>query len=150
MAEEVQVVRVRVVLGSEPLSCLARTWPGIVNPTQAALVERDGACRAVAPIEDERVPDGDRHEGQSRHDQPWKSRTTEPDHQADAGGSDATPPPREVRMAPLVIGHDRRALRQSHAVGVGYLLHGRGGVHPLQPSAAVPVRSPGLYRYASG
>ena len=65
------------------------------------------------------MTDGDRDKGESRHDEPEQPRTAEPDDEADGRRGDAAPPPREMGMAPVVIGHNPGPCGEARAVDLG-------------------------------
>ena len=48
MAEEVEVVRVEVVVIAKAIAWLAGAWPAVLDSGQTAFVERDGPRRLVA------------------------------------------------------------------------------------------------------
>ena len=113
-AEEVEIAGVRMRRVDEALAGLAAARPAILEPRQAALVERHGAVGALPGADDRVVPEHQRHEAHHRQGDPPRrqpvpiERRHRHDHTGEkhchARGRDAAFQPRQRlrRSAPCV------------------------------------------------
>src|SRR4030095_10168356 len=69
MAEEVEVVRVEVVVIAKAIAWLARARPAVLDSSQAAFVERDRPSRLVTLTNGPLVPADKDDEGSDREDE---------------------------------------------------------------------------------
>ena len=126
MAEQIEIVRVEMVVIAKAIAGVSCSLPAILDSSQAALVERDGSCGLVPLTNDSLVPaDKDDEEGDRENQEPGAQ------HLLPGGQGNQDPQPEHAQSseAELPIGLRQAVmsgapLRQARAIGLcGVTVH---------------------------
>jgi hypothetical protein len=146
-SEQIEIVRVQVPVVLESLARFSRADPAIVEPGQAAFVELDRPCGAVARPDGDVVPlDQDNERCEGERDPPVGQRASRREHAERHRAAERD----ESQLAETKILTIETFEHRPARLGAGAILVGGRERHASYSDSATPRSSTGQHRRHSG